>query len=246
MGTCRAVRRKAEEDRLLAADPDLAGAVKRLPAVDEPERLWLTAHATAIAYPTLYEGFGLVPFESAAAGVPTLFASQAALAELLPAELAVLSPWDPEGSAEASLPLLTDPGTRRSHVEAVKRAGRELTWDRTANMLVDCYEALVGRPPREATAGPRARLRLERLLDESKGTAVPRRRDSRSTSPRSARTRSRWSGPRDCSAMLTNVHCSRSPRGRDRAGSSSRCCAASTESRTVSADRPARPVTSIP
>ncbi len=52
--------------------------------------------AAAVLYPTTFEGFGLMPFEAAAAGRPCLFASHTALAETLPAELATLVPWDPE------------------------------------------------------------------------------------------------------------------------------------------------------
>ena len=39
-------------------------------------------------YPTVQEGFGLVPFEAARAGVPCLFAAQTSLAEVLPREAA--------------------------------------------------------------------------------------------------------------------------------------------------------------
>jgi glycosyltransferase involved in cell wall biosynthesis len=158
---------REDEERLLAADPALAAATVRLGAVEESERRWLTEHAAAVLYPTLYEGFGLVPFEAAAAGVPTLFAAQSSLVELLPAQLAVIEPWDSDASAAAALPLLTDEAARAPHVEAIAAVASRLTWDRAAHALVDRYEALTARPPREATSGPRARLRLEQSLDES-------------------------------------------------------------------------------
>jgi glycosyltransferase involved in cell wall biosynthesis len=156
-----------EEDRLMEEAPALAAAVTRLEAVSEAERRWLTENAAAVVYPSLYEGFGLIPFESASAGVPALFASQTSLADVLPSELAVLRPWDPRDSARAALPLLTDGTARRAHVDSVRAAAVELTWDRTAHALVDRYEELVSEPPREAVAGPRTRLRLLQQIEES-------------------------------------------------------------------------------
>ncbi|HVL97172.1 MAG TPA: glycosyltransferase, partial [Solirubrobacteraceae bacterium] len=80
--------------------------VAELGSVSEAEKAFLLANAAAVAYPTLYEGFGLVPFEAGAAGVPCAFAPVASLAEVLPRELAVLVPWDAEASAAALRPLL--------------------------------------------------------------------------------------------------------------------------------------------
>src|SRR5205814_869932 len=65
--------RQAEE-ALLAADPGLATHVHRLGAVSEPEKAWLLTNAAAVAYPTVDEGFGLLPFEAVAAGTPVAHA----------------------------------------------------------------------------------------------------------------------------------------------------------------------------
>jgi glycosyltransferase involved in cell wall biosynthesis len=156
-----------DEDRILSPEPGLAGAVTRLGQIDEPERAWLMEHTTAVLYPSLYEGFGLLPFEAARAGVPSLFASQTSLAEFLPTTLAVLRPWDAGASADAALPLLTDPEARKAHVNAVRAVARELTWDRTAQQLLSEYELVVAQPAREATAGSRERLELAQRLHES-------------------------------------------------------------------------------
>jgi glycosyltransferase involved in cell wall biosynthesis len=43
-----------------------------LPEVSSAERNWLLRHASLVWYPTSAEGFGLVPFEAAAFGTPTV------------------------------------------------------------------------------------------------------------------------------------------------------------------------------
>ena len=79
-----------EERRYLDANPDVAGVTVDLGTVSEGEKRWLLQNASLVMAPSVYEGFGLIPFEAAAAGVPCLFAAQASLAEVLPEEVALM------------------------------------------------------------------------------------------------------------------------------------------------------------
>ncbi|MCW3031730.1 MAG: glycosyltransferase family 4 protein, partial [Solirubrobacterales bacterium] len=98
----------AEREReLLEADPSLRGGVVDLGPVSDAERRWLLARASALLYPTFYEGFGLIPAEAAAWDVPCLFAATTSLAEL-PHAAATLLPWDAEASAAVAIGLLED------------------------------------------------------------------------------------------------------------------------------------------
>jgi glycosyltransferase involved in cell wall biosynthesis len=129
------------ERAILNRDSDLAGSVVDVGAVSEPERRWLMAHARAVAYPTVLEGFGLIPMEAAAAGAPCLFAAQSSLGELLPADLATLDRWDPRRSALAVLPLLADGAARAANVSAIREAIRAYTWERCAHLTLEAYRA---------------------------------------------------------------------------------------------------------
>jgi hypothetical protein len=76
------------------------------------------------------------------------------MADLLPAEHAGIVPWDAEASAANAARLIADP---QPLVDAVRKAGAELTWDRTAEQLLQVYrEAAVG--PRRVSAEPRESL----------------------------------------------------------------------------------------
>ncbi len=155
---------RSEEASYLSSRPGLAATVHDLPAVDEAEKAWLYANAAAVAYPTVLEGFGLIPFEAASAGTPCIFARQASLAELLPPEAASIVPWDAAESAERALPLLLDAEARRRHLELVAEAGRALgDWQSIGRELLAVYEETAGLPSREASS-----LAAEATRQESK------------------------------------------------------------------------------
>lgn len=134
------------EQAELDADPGNAARVVDLGPVEEAEKLWLLANTAAVIYPTTHEGFGLVPFEAAAAGAPCIFASHTSLAELFHRDLAVITAWDHEETARAALPLLTAGPLRDQHVNAVRAAGEALTWPAYGERLLDAYRGVVARP----------------------------------------------------------------------------------------------------
>ncbi len=144
---------RGDEAAFLAARRTLSDAVHELPSVSEPEKAWLYANAAAVVYPTVYEGFGLIPFEAAAAGTPCLFAPQASLGEVLPCEAATLVPWDAEASAERVEPLLRDGPERSRHIELIATAARAMhDWDSIGTELLETYEQTTQQPFREASA----------------------------------------------------------------------------------------------
>lgn len=111
-----------------------------------------------------------MPFEAADHDRPCLFASQTALAEILPVELATLVPWDPSVSARRVNDLLARPESVKEHVRAIRRAGGRFTWQSTAESLLDVYRAAAAAPAREAArlAEELAQVQTEREEAERK------------------------------------------------------------------------------
>jgi len=140
------------ERELIASIGETAAAITDIGPVDEAEKQWLTEHCSAVLYPTTYEGFGLVPFEAAAAGAPCIFASHSSLAELLPDRLATIVPWNADESADNVLALLSDESLQEEHVAAIQSIASELTWERYGEQLIEAYEAVLQRPSAAATA----------------------------------------------------------------------------------------------
>jgi glycosyltransferase involved in cell wall biosynthesis len=162
------------EQRLIAERAGLAEHVVDVGHVSGDQQRWLLANAAAVAYPSVIEGFGLVPFEAALAGVPCLFASQSSLAELFPPELATLTGWDVQRSAAAADRLLGDPAAAAAHVEGLRRAGAALTWERCAAGTVEAYLAALEAPARssqnaawEARARELEIVRIDRAVKDT-------------------------------------------------------------------------------
>ena len=120
--------------------------IVRLPSVPAAERNWLLRHAAVVLYPTSAEGFGLVPYEAARLGTPTVMVPVGPLADLAAGLPVAGADWSPWALADATEALLWDPTLAAGQVQAVLVAGRELTWDATAARLVDVYRSLLARP----------------------------------------------------------------------------------------------------
>lgn len=116
--------------------------------VSTDERDWLLAHASVVLYPTSAEGFGLIPFEAATLGSPTVFVGFGPLVEVLPEVPVTAREWTPAAVADAIEALLEDAGLADDQVASVLRAGSGLTWARYASELVELYLDTLARPAR--------------------------------------------------------------------------------------------------
>jgi glycosyltransferase involved in cell wall biosynthesis len=154
----------AIERAFLEQHPELAELVVSLGPVGEREKAWLLQSASAVVYPSAYEGFGLVPFESALAGVPCIFAPQASLAEAAPQDTATIVPWDPVASAVGAFALLDDAEARERHVRTLVARAESLTWEAAADMMVEIYREAAAAPVRDSATLSRDLVRREARL----------------------------------------------------------------------------------
>jgi glycosyltransferase involved in cell wall biosynthesis len=130
----------AEMDGMyLAEHPKVAAKTAILGAVSEEEKRWLLENARLVICPTTYEGFGLVPFEAAEAGVPCLFPPQAALEEVLPKEAALIEPWDAVRTAERAMVLMEDRVKARAQIQLIRETACKYRWDDVGRRLIDVY-----------------------------------------------------------------------------------------------------------
>jgi GT2 family glycosyltransferase/glycosyltransferase involved in cell wall biosynthesis len=137
-----------DEREFLESRPDLAGRVISLGAVSEAEKAWLYRRTAGVLYPTVYEGFGLIPFEASSFGRPCFFAPQTSLAETL-TNCATLVPWDPSASADAVFELLSDDEKSWKLTDAIAEIGTRFSWTTTAAQVVDVYREVLGLRSRD-------------------------------------------------------------------------------------------------
>ena len=101
----------------------------------------LLAQAAVVAYPSVYEGFGLVPLEAMAAGVPVVATTAGAIPEVTGDGALLVPPGDVDALAEALLKALTDEAERAALIErGLHRAG-SFSWQECAAGLADLYAA---------------------------------------------------------------------------------------------------------
>lgn len=183
-------RSVAAEDALLESLPaGTAGRVHRWGQVPEHEKWWLLRHAQVVLYPSVIEGFGLVPFEAAAVGTPCLVPAQSATAELLGSTPAAVASWDPAVWADRVASLIAAPGDVETLVTAVRNVAARHTWEACARETWRAIDHALAAPRRAIHAedggalarvagsaqAPAGRVRF----DLARGVPAVRRRLSR-------------------------------------------------------------------
>lgn len=136
-----------EEAALLLKRPMLRGRVVTLGSVSDPEKRWLFEHASALLYPSVVEGFGLVPFEAAHYGVPTVCSRGGSLDEVLPADLPTIHDFSVDDAVSLSWRVLNDGACARQMVDVVRQRAERYTWDAAAESLVDLFGEVTARRP---------------------------------------------------------------------------------------------------
>jgi glycosyltransferase involved in cell wall biosynthesis len=138
------LRRDRPELRLVLTG---GGDYDRLPAgvearglLPRSEVVELMQRASALVFPSLYEGFGLPPLEAMACGCPVACSDRAALPEVVGDAGRLFDPDDPAAIAEAVTDVLTDPAPWVAR--GVERAKR-FSWEATARATDAVYTDLL-------------------------------------------------------------------------------------------------------
>jgi glycosyltransferase involved in cell wall biosynthesis len=98
--------------------------------------------ATVVAYPSLYEGFGLPPIEAMACGAPVVAYAIPPLVELLGSAAALTRPGDVTQLAQAIRSIVADQGHRSALVAAGLALVSTLSWEASAAATADVYRRL--------------------------------------------------------------------------------------------------------
>jgi glycosyltransferase involved in cell wall biosynthesis len=104
------------------------------------ELVGLYRRASALVFPSLYEGFGQPPLEAMACGCPVACSDVASLPEVVGDAARLFDPNDPEAIASAVLDVLAAP--EEWSARGLQRAG-EFSWEATARAHEAVYRELL-------------------------------------------------------------------------------------------------------
>lgn len=105
----------------------------------------LTAGATALVYPSLYEGFGLPPLEAMACGVPAIVSSSGSLPEVVGDAGIQVEARDIDGLRKSMRIMIEDVLMRQEFREKALVRSTRFSWDRCAQSTLDAYRDAVHR-----------------------------------------------------------------------------------------------------
>lgn len=131
-----------EEFQAACAAAQHGDRIVRLGYVSDAQRRDLLAGARVVAYPSRYEGFGLVPLEAMDAGTPVIASRAGALPEVLGDAAVLVDPDDPGGLAAALEWAISDEALRDELVRKGRQWVTRYSWESSADQFLDLYRSL--------------------------------------------------------------------------------------------------------
>ncbi|HXK33714.1 MAG TPA: glycosyltransferase family 1 protein [Dehalococcoidia bacterium] len=134
---------KYAEEGALVRELRLLPRVKYLGYVPDDDLPALYSGATAFAFPSLYEGFGIPVLEAMACGVPVLTSAVSATAEVAGDAALLCDPESVESIRDGLRRLLTDASLRADYAARGQKRASEFSWARAAEETRAVYERVV-------------------------------------------------------------------------------------------------------
>lgn len=122
----------------------IAGQTTFFGPATEAELVLLYNAAWALAFPSIYEGFGLPPLEAMACGVPVLASNAPALPEVLGDAALYFAPDEPEALAALLLRVAHEPALAAGLRAAGPAHAAGFRWEATAAATLEVYREVAG------------------------------------------------------------------------------------------------------
>lgn len=120
-----------------------SGQVRQLGYLSREDLATVMAGATAMVYPSIYEGFGLPLLESMACGVPVIASNVSSIPEVVGDGGLLLDPFDAQALAQKMVQLLENDVFRSQLADRALARSRLFSWTKCTDQTIDVYKAAV-------------------------------------------------------------------------------------------------------
>jgi glycosyltransferase involved in cell wall biosynthesis len=121
----------------------LSLAIRRLGFVADADLPALYSLCDAVAYPSLYEGFGFPIVEGMACGAPVITSDASAMREIAADAAILVPPGDPDALARAMLDVRGSPVLAAALRDRGRIRSADFSWTRAADQTLDVYDDVV-------------------------------------------------------------------------------------------------------
>lgn len=132
-----------------------SGEVKRLGYQSRSDLACITAGATSLIYPSLYEGFGLPPLEAMSCAVPVIASDRSSLPEVVGDAGLLISPDDMNAVRDAMERIIDDPALQQRLATKSLARSQLFSWQKCISQTLGAYQRVLGNEP----AGPQSIVR---------------------------------------------------------------------------------------
>lgn len=107
--------------------------------IDDKTLMHYYQSATVVAYPSLYEGFGLPPLEAMASGTPVITSLVSSIPEVVGDAAILVSPYGSEQLTEALYKVITNKSLQKEMIDKGLKQIEKFNWYRVARNVLSIY-----------------------------------------------------------------------------------------------------------
>jgi len=113
--------------------------------ISELELAHYYSPAALLAYPSLYEGFGLPPLEAMACGCPVVTSNTSSLPEVVGKAGIMVDPHNTDSLAQAMRRVLTDSELSDNMIRKGLEQSKKFSWEKVAEQTLEVYNKVENR-----------------------------------------------------------------------------------------------------
>ncbi len=132
----------SDEFKRQIEDGAAMGALEERGYITDAQLIALFTGATALVYPSKYEGYGLPPLEAMCCGCPVITTRETSIPEIAGDAACYVDPADEQQFADALIAMETNPALREKLRAAGLKQAAKFSWSDSAALFLKCVSAL--------------------------------------------------------------------------------------------------------